>query len=153
MLYPISKILSPLQFDEHSIAALGLARDFAERNNATIYLLHVVPILPAIGEASITETVEGPEGQKAKVMLEEIAKKYLKDVKHEITVVGAELSETADAVLMAANEIGIDMIVMTTHGRTGLPHLLAGSVCEGVIRGATCPVVIIRPDHLKKHDA
>jgi universal stress protein A len=153
MLYPIKKILSPIQFDEHSIAALGLAKDFAARNDATIYLLHVVPILPAIGEPSIVDNVEGPEAQKAKAALEEIANKYLKDVKHEIIIRGAELSETANAILKTANEIGIDLFVMPTHGRTGLPHLLMGSVAEGVIRGATCPVVIIRPDNLKHHSS
>jgi universal stress protein A len=151
MMYPIAKILSPIQFDENSIAALGLARDVAEQNNATIYLLHVVHILPALGEPSIIDKVEGPEGQKALAALQEIASKYLKDVKYEIIIRGAGLSDITKAVLHAAGEIGIDLIVMTTHGRTGIPHLLMGSVAEGVIGGATCPVMIIRPDHLKRH--
>jgi nucleotide-binding universal stress UspA family protein len=150
MLYPFHKILSPLQFDEHSIAALGLAKEVAARNDATVYLLHVIPILPAIGEAAISAHVDSVEEGKARSMLEEIAKKHLADVKHEIILRGAALSETANAVLGVAKEINADLIVMTTHGRSGLPHFFMGSVTEGVMRGAACPVLTIRPVHLKK---
>ncbi|MGH7906200.1 MAG: universal stress protein [Candidatus Binataceae bacterium] len=149
MLYPFRSIVSPLQFDEHSIAALELAKDVAARNEATIYLLHVVPTLPAIGEKAISSHV-GVEEDKARKMLEEIARKHLQGVKHEVVIRGAFLSEVAQAVLEVAKEVKADLIVMATHGRTGLPHFFMGSVTEGVMRGAPCPVLTVKPEYLKQ---
>lgn len=149
-LYPFKTIVSPLQFDEHSIAALKLAKDVASRNEATIYLLHVVPILPAIGEAAISSKIDSAEEARTKAKLEEIAQKHLKDVKHELVVRGAFMSETGHAVAEVANEVKADLIVMATHGRTGLPHFFMGSVTEAVMRDAPCPVLTIKPENLKK---
>ncbi len=148
MAYPFRVILSPLQFDEHSVGAMTLAKEMAEASGATIYLLHVVPILPALGEAAITEHVDSVEEQKAHKMLEELADKYLKGIKHERIVHGAFPSETAHAVVEVAKEIKADLIVMATHGRTGLPHFFMGSVTEGVMRGAPCPLLTVKPEHL-----
>jgi nucleotide-binding universal stress UspA family protein len=148
MAYPFRVILSPLQFDEHSVAAMTLAKEMAERNNATIYLLHVVPTLPALGEAAISEHVDSVEEDKARKMMEELAQKYLQGLKHELVVRGAFPAETAHAVVEVAKEIKADLIVMATHGRTGLPHFFMGSVTEGVMRGAPCPVLTIKPEHL-----
>ena len=148
MAYPFQVILSPLQFDEHSVAAMTLAKEIAEKNSATIYLLHVVPILPALGEAAISEHVDSMEEGKARKMMEELAQKYMKGMKHELVVRGAFPSETAHAVVEVAKEIKADLIVMATHGRTGLPHFFMGSVTEGVMRGAPCPVLTIKPEHL-----
>lgn len=148
MAYPFRVILSPLQFDEHSVAAMTLAKEIAEHNGATIYLLHVVPILPALGEAPIAEHVDSVEEAKARKMMEDLAQKYLQGIKHELVVHGAFPSETAHAVAEVAKEIKADLIVMTTHGRTGLPHFFMGSVAEGVMRAAPCPVLTIKPEHL-----
>jgi nucleotide-binding universal stress UspA family protein len=149
MAYPFRVILSPVQFDEHSVAAMTLAKEMAERNGATIYLLHMVPTLPALGEASISEHVGSAEESKARAMLEEIAQKYLQGMKHELVVRGAFISEIANAVVEVAKEIKADLIVMATHGRAGLPHFFMGSVTEGVMRGAPCPVLTIKPEHLQ----
>jgi nucleotide-binding universal stress UspA family protein len=63
------------------------------------------------------------------------------------------LSESASPhgeILHAAKEKGADLIVLGTHGRTGVPHLLFGSVAERVVRQATCPVLTVRnPKHRK----
>ncbi len=148
MAYSFRVILSPLQFDEHSVAAMTLAKEIAERNDATIYLLHVAPILPALGEAAISEHVDSVEEDKARKMMEDLAQKHLHGMKHELIVRGAFPSETAHAVVEVAKEIKADLIVMATHGRTGLPHFFMGSVTEGVMRAAPCPVLTIKPEHL-----
>jgi nucleotide-binding universal stress UspA family protein len=146
--YPFRVILSPLQFDEHSVGAMALAKEIADKNGATIYLLHVVPILPALGEAPIAEHVASAEEAKARKGMEDLAQKYLKGMKHELVVRGAFPSETAHAVAEVAKEIKADLIVMATHGRTGLPHFFMGSVTEGVMRAAPCPLLTIKPEHL-----
>jgi universal stress protein A len=148
MAYPFRVILSPLQFDENSVAAMTLAKEIAANNNATIYLLHVAPTLPALGEKLISEHVESTEENKARKTMEEIAQKYLQGMKHELLVHGAFPSETAHAVVKTAKEIKADLIVMATHGRTGLQHFFMGSVTEGVMQGAPCPVLVIKPEHL-----
>jgi nucleotide-binding universal stress UspA family protein len=60
--------------------------------------------------------------------------------------VGTDIPE---AILRYAKHNDIDLIVMATHGRTGLTHLLMGSVAEKVVRAAPCPVLTLRPDTLK----
>jgi nucleotide-binding universal stress UspA family protein len=119
---------------------MTLAKEIAERNDATIYLLHVSPILPALGEAHIAEHVDSVEEAKARKLMEEIAQKHLQGVKHELIVHGAFPSEIAHAVVEVAKEIKADLIVMATHGRTGLPHFFVGR--------APCPVLTIKPEHL-----
>jgi nucleotide-binding universal stress UspA family protein len=54
--------------------------------------------------------------------------------------------EAATAILREAERVRADLIVMGTHGRSGLPHMLVGSVTEKIVRAASCPVLTIRPD-------
>ena len=49
-------------------------------------------------------------------------------------------------VVSAVSELGVDLLVLTTHGRTGLPHMLMGSVAEKIVRHASCPVLVVRPE-------
>jgi nucleotide-binding universal stress UspA family protein len=58
----------------------------------------------------------------------------------------AEEGQTANAILRKAKQMQADMIVIGTHGRSGLPHMLLGSVAEKVLRTASCPVLTIRPE-------
>ena len=58
----------------------------------------------------------------------------------------AEEGEAATAIVQRAERIQADAIVMGTHGRTGLPHMLLGSVAEKVARTASCPVLTVRPE-------
>jgi universal stress protein A len=53
--------------------------------------------------------------------------------------------KVSDALLKCARDENVDLIVMSTHGRTGLSRLLMGSVAEQVVHGAPCPVLLIRP--------
>ena len=62
--------------------------------------------------------------------------------------VAVATGQPADAVVRVAQERGVDLIVMATHGRTGLQHILLGSVAEKVVRLAPCPVLTVRHKNL-----
>jgi universal stress protein A len=146
MKVPFEKILCPVAFDDQEGAVLDAVRQLAG-SVATIYLLHVVPALPAIGEPHVAKTVEEekPAEAEARKMLKELAVQWLPGLKCETLTESAFLADTAKAILTAAREIKPDVIVMSTHGRSGLTRLVLGSVTDSVIREAPCPVITIRP--------
>jgi len=145
MHFPFKKILCPVGFDDQEGATLDAAKQLAG-GVATVYLLHVVPSLPAIGEPHVAKTVEEekPAEAKALKMLKELAAQRLTGLKCETLTETAFLTDTSKAILTAAREIKPDLIVMPTHGRSGLTRLILGSVTEGVVREALCPVLTIR---------
>jgi len=141
MAYPFKEILSPVQFDDNSIAALGVAKQLAQTHGATIHVLHVVPIILVPGEGYIVYSLEEQE-QNAKKALAEMVQQQLSGVNYKIST---KIGEIARSVLEVAVEVHADLIVMATHGRTGLPHFFLGSVAEKVVREAQCPVLTVRP--------
>ena len=141
MAYPFKAILSPVQFDDNSMAALSVAKELALTYGATIYVLYVVPIILVPGEGYIVYSLEEQE-QNAKKALAEMAQQHLSSVKYEILT---KIGEIAKSVLDVAHEIRADLIVMATHWRSGIPHFFLGSVAEKVVREAQCPVLTVRP--------
>ncbi len=145
MSYPFKTILCPVDFDDNSLAALALATRVAAEHESTLYLLHVVPIIATLGSSVSAYSTHGPVQEAARKKLESIAGESLGKVKHEVALRVAPVAETAEAVIEAAEELRPDLIVMATHGRSGLSHLLLGSVVEKVVRRAPCPVLTVRP--------
>ena len=145
MAYPYHSILSPIQFDDPSLVALGMAKQIALTHGATLHLLHVVPMLQAFGEPDVEEGKHTPEEAKAEITLREIAAQHLTGVKTVIHTCLASQRGLAHAVVKIAGELDADLIVMKTHGRKGLSHLLLGSVSEEVLRTAPCAVLTLTP--------
>ncbi len=145
MAYPYRSILNPIQFDDPSLVALGLARQIAVDKGATLHLLHVVPKLPALGEAEFSENAHTPTEEKAREMLMEIAHQHLSGVPYEIHTVAASARALAKAIVHVAAEVNADLIVLKTHGRKGLSHFILGNVAEEVVRTALCPVLTLSP--------
>jgi nucleotide-binding universal stress UspA family protein len=143
---PFKKILCPVGFDDQEGVVLDAAKQLAG-SVAVIYLLHVVPALPAMGEPDVAKTVKDEKPSEARTlkMLKDLAEQRLSGLKCETRTETAFLSDTAKAILTVAREIKPDLIVMSTHGRSGLARLILGSVTDGVIREAPCPVLTIRP--------
>jgi nucleotide-binding universal stress UspA family protein len=144
----LQKILFPTDFSRCAEQALAHAVFLAEKYDAEIHVLHVVTLFedqPSIISDEITETEETIR------KLEDIAGKQLNKVVDSqgsdnlkiITATKREVS-AAPAILEYASENNIDLIVMGTHGRRGLGHLLLGSAAEEVVRLAACPVFTIR---------
>lgn len=139
MAYPFRVILSPVDFDENSLAALNLARQMAMDHSAIIHVLHVVPSVLAPDEASAAYTSREHE---IEARLQQIARERLTGLQHQIH---APVGDTAKIIVQMAQDLHADLVVIATHGRTGLQHLFLGSVAERVVRESPCPVLTMRP--------
>lgn len=139
-----SKILCPVYFDETSPAALEYARHFAQESNGVVHLFHAVPT----GEIHLLRKVYRPEqgGGADTLWAEKVSREQLQDLANtHLAGVRSEIvtrlnNDPADGILEAAQEISPDLIVMATHGRTGIAHLVLGSVAEKVARESRLPV-------------
>jgi nucleotide-binding universal stress UspA family protein len=155
------RILVPLDGSERAATALLHAETIAKFANARVVLLNVIPSaamlvsetavsspgmgLPTVDpyvSASQFEEVEQSLAQEAQTILESAATPLRANSLQVETVILK--AAPADGILTYANENQIDMIVMSTHGRTGLARLVFGSVAESVLRRATCPVLLVR---------
>ena len=155
MAYPYRSILNPIQFDDPSLLALGYAKQLAMDSGATLHILHVVEKFPALGEPDVSENDNIRDEDEARVRLTNVANQHLSGIKYQVHVAAAAPRALAKAVVQVAGEVDADLIVMKTHGRRGLSHLILGSVSEEVVRIAPCPVLTLttaaqeRASHLK----
>jgi nucleotide-binding universal stress UspA family protein len=145
----LKRILLPVDFSEPSRKALQYARSFARQFNAEVLLLHVVEIVPVPAPMVLVQdtVTQGKVHEEAAKRLSE----WRKELAPEVSV-RAVVSEALDAprqILAAATENNVDLIILGTHGRTGLAHLFVGSTAEKVVRRAPCPVLIVRE---REHD-
>ncbi len=139
-------ILSPIDLEDPSLFALGVAKQLAADHGATLHLLYVVPRFPAIGEPEIIEEEHSVSEQKAQARFQECATQQLAGVQHKLHTIAASERAIAKAVVRVATEVNADLIVLKTHGRKGLPHLILGSVAEEVVRTAPCAVLTLSPE-------
>jgi nucleotide-binding universal stress UspA family protein len=136
-----NRILCPIDVEQDSFNALGLAGRLASESGADLYLLHVcstvfVPLSGPITGHTLSE-------QSAKAKMEKIATRHLASVPHHILIT---TGEPAERVTNFQSALGIDLIIMGTHGRRGVPRFFLGSVAEKVVREAACPVLTVRQD-------
>lgn len=138
-------ILVPSDFSPASDAALACAKDVAIKFNARLSLLHVVTDPKATGfwtpEVYVPSSPETQERflREARELLESAltANEKTRFSAH----IEARIGAAASGIRDFAREQNVDLIVMGTHGRTGLAHLLLGSVAERVLRSSPCPVL------------
>ena len=140
----IKHILVPTDFHKPSIHAVHYAFDLAIKVGAVVHLLHVYEPVPS-GSSNLRNEALRRDVQAA---LEEIAAPY-----RESPALGERIAAMGDAkqmILQTANERGVDLIVLGSHGRRGLPQVLLGSVAEPVMRESRCPVLIARESELDR---
>jgi universal stress protein A len=141
------KILLCVDLTDDSDAIARRGKCVAQRYGAQLTLVHVVEYVPVepMGEALLPAVqIEGELLERAKVRIAELAKRL--DIEHCERIV--QTGNIKADVVRIAQERGIDLIVMGTHGRGGMTHLLMGSVAERVVRTAPCPVLTVRhPEH------
>mgnify|MGYP001165996746 FL=1 len=141
-------ILVPTDFSEFSDRAVRQAVDIAEQHNSKIYLLHVVDRLQqcaidyCIPQETMMKVQSDSEKEAAKKMREE-AEKILK-TKNIDLVFDVKAGIPYEEILKEQQERKADLIVIASHGRTGLLRTLIGSVAERVMREAKCPVLLVR---------
>jgi nucleotide-binding universal stress UspA family protein len=138
------KILVPIQFSRRlPDAELELARELARANRAKILLLHVVPLSTAVAADASFAAQYYIEAQKdAELKLRKMANSKLKKLDVDIVV---EVSSPATTIVKQAAKLRADLVIMATHGRTGLKRYLLGSVAEQVVARCPCPLLTIRP--------
>jgi universal stress protein A len=151
MSYPFKKILCPIQFEDSEQVALDLASHLAKDLDATVYLLHVVPIMPAIGAPETTVTVHTHAEDDARLRLQALADERLAGLKSEVMTRIAGPGEAARVVLEVATELDTDLILLKTHGRSGLAHFIMGSVAEQIVRRAHCAVLTLTSTAKERH--
>jgi nucleotide-binding universal stress UspA family protein len=137
-------ILVPLDGSEPSTAVLAEALKFAKASGATLRLVHVCePLSYVVAEGPIDlAAAVRREGER---LLDEAREKARSaGVPAEAALIDAGDQRVAAAIADAASRSGADLIMMGTHGRRGVEHLMVGSVAEGVIRRATVPVLLVR---------
>jgi universal stress protein A len=136
------KVLCPIDFSEHSLTALDVALKVVQQNDAALYLLNVAP-MPA-GAAGFQPVPLDPYPYVEKdrrEQLEKLAQERIPaTVRYEMLVTSGD---PAERVLETARGLDADLIVMGTHGRKGLGHLVLGSVAERVVRESPIPVLTV----------
>lgn len=140
-------ICCPIDFSDASRAAMEVAADLARRFGATLTLLHAYPV----------PGYTFPDGSvvASSRMLQELADQATKHVgewKKQAEELGAPkvdaetlVGEPAGEIVAYARDHGTDLLVLGTHGRTGIEHALMGSIAERVVRRARCPVLTVHP--------
>jgi nucleotide-binding universal stress UspA family protein len=139
----IKRILCPVDFSEFSLHALDSAVAIARHQHATITALHVVPpaqsSYPAIGPAAYAPYVLTAGDLQA---FQKTLERFVAAVDYPVTAVCVE-APVVDEILKRSANLSADLIVMGTHGRTGVNRLVLGSVAERVLAKVTCPVLVI----------
>jgi nucleotide-binding universal stress UspA family protein len=141
-------ILVPTDFSEHSDKAIDLAAEIAEQHKATIRLLHVVDKLQQCAvdyciPVEMMEKIQSDSKKAATRKMKEEVKRVLQSRKIDVAFdvkAGVPFAE----ILKEQAERKADLIVISSHGRTGIMRTLIGSVAEKVMRESKCPVLLVR---------
>jgi universal stress protein A len=150
----IKRILIPVDFSDDSLKALAYGRDFAKPFGAEICVLYVVEPIYYATPADMYAT-----SPNIAMLIDEqrrVGAQQLARINAELKKKGARVrtfqktGSAAQCIVDTAKSLKAGLIVMGTHGRTGLAHMLMGSVAEKVVRTAACPVLTVRREAAKK---
>src|SRR5215218_8713131 len=142
------RILAPTDFSGSSAPAVRYAAELAEKFGAELILLHVIQDLALVLPDAVMPT------PLPTADLDQLTASAKVALQNQIAALGLErfnpkaevrFGSPAGEIDAAAKDLGADLICVSTHGRTGLAHLLLGSVAEKIVRHAPCPVLVVRP--------
>jgi len=143
--FHIGRILVPIDFSEHSQKALRYALAFARQFEAEVTLVHIVEQMVYPGDwmypPLAATDFEAEKREKMISRLQALDAGSGIRTKHIV-----RLGRAWQEVIEIAQEMKCDMIILATHGYTGLKHALLGSVAEKIVRHAPCPVLTVRPE-------
>jgi nucleotide-binding universal stress UspA family protein len=145
----LRRILLPTDFSGCANYALPYAAAIARATGATIICVHVVePIAPAVGYSGLAEPMPIADISE---QLEDSAERELPQFAGCEDFSGLDVEEVivhgdaAAEIVRVAGEHEVDLIVVSSHGRTGLGRIIFGSIAEAVVRHANCPVLVVKP--------
>ncbi len=145
------KVVVPLDGSELAEEVLPHVVEMIRGRDSRVYLLSVTPMMRGVARPVVDLRPDGEERQR----VEQELKEYLRKVASRLESVAAEVEVTvrsgrpADEILTFADNVGADLIAMTTHGRSGIRDWIFGSVADRILRGATCPVLLVRAGQTK----
>ena len=145
---PFKKILVPTDFSPHSQEALRTAVDVAQKYGASITLIHVYePVAYTLPEGYVLVTPQQLVDLNSELE-RRLAKAKAEAVQAGVREISTELLQgpPPHEIVDFAQQKAMDLIVMGTHGRTGIKHTLLGSIAERVLRKAACPVLTVKAD-------
>jgi len=135
------KILYPTDFSTTGQTALEMATSLARDRGATLVIMHVEEPPMAYGGGELYYGIDEPDRNELKRMLAEVVPTDPAVPREHRMMIGSP----ATAIIEMAEREEVELIVMATHGRTGLLRVLMGSVAEEVVRKAKCPVLTVKP--------
>jgi universal stress protein A len=145
----LRRILLPTDFSGCGNYALPYAAAIARAAKATVICIHVVePIVPAVGYSGLAEPMPIADMSE---QLEDSAERELPQILECEELHGLDIEEViahgdaAAEIVRVAGEREVDLIVISSHGRTGLGRIIFGSTAEAVVRHAHCPVLVVKP--------
>ncbi len=141
----IQKILVPVDFSEYSKKALQYAVEFALKFDSKLFVLYVAE--PQIYPADFTmgQVIPSFDVEVSKAADEELTHLASQIIGNKLTyVIISKVGQPFYEIIDTASEVDADLIIIATHGHTGVEHLLFGSTAEKVVRKAPCPVLTLR---------
>ena len=136
----MNTVVVPVDFSEESLAAVDTALKIAG-SAKPLHIIHVLPELSPLEPGEVWETINE---QSRTEHAEQALRERLSDPCYADMTVEILFGDPGHAIAQRAKELEADMIILPSHGRTGLAHLLIGSVAERVVRLAHCPVLVLR---------
>jgi nucleotide-binding universal stress UspA family protein len=147
----IRSILVPIDFSVHSKNALKYAVPMARQFGASLHLVYVVEptIYPAdLGFGQVV--LPGVEDELREKGAEELQALIEREIGSRVKASSAvRTGSPHHEILREAEDRGVDLIVVATHGHSGMEHILFGSTADRIVRHARCPVLTIRPEAMK----
>lgn len=137
------KVVVPLDFSDDAFAAVDVAREIAATADQ-VHLVHVLPDLVPVDPSDDAWQTLTDESRIKQALLD--LNERLTDDKYAAMPRKILIGDPGHSISNYAHELGAELIVMPSHGRTGLARMLIGSVAERVLRLAHCPVLILRKD-------
>ncbi|MEX0601804.1 MAG: universal stress protein [Bacteroidota bacterium] len=146
-----STILVPIDMSAFSVTALVYAQEIAPLFEADVIVVHVVE-----KDEPAAQAAGGPKGAATQDEIDARVKSALfhllldHNVVHQTLKCEVRHGAPVREIVKAAKDVHADLIVMSTHGRSGLSHVLLGSVAEKVVRFAPCPVLTVKPEEFRE---
>ena len=135
---PKSRVIVPVDFSEVSLDAINTALSLVD-DPANVYVVHVIPDLQVADPGVVWQTIDDESRRKH---ASDAVRERLAD--HPAIQVMIEIGDPGHRIPDLAKELSADLIVLTSHGRSGLERVLLGSVAERILRHCECPVLVLK---------
>lgn len=133
----LKKLLAPTDFSDLSASGVRYACQLARENGAELIILNVAIL-------DETNVIDKQDMERHRARLDRFVAEKIADASANLKIRKVvDAGEAYGAILDCADNEGVDLIVMSSHGRTGLARMLIGSVTDKVLRGASCPVLVV----------